>query len=424
MNTRNMKKVLVAFSACLLLAACDKEFDTPPVQSLPEGSVITVQELRDLFAGSEVRFSEPKSVYGVVTADETSGNLYKSVYMQDHTAAINLRIPFSGGLYQGDSIRIYLPGTILSSYNGMLQLDSVDVDNNVVKQAVNVFKAPELVTIPQITSATQAKLIRLEDVEFKSSELSFTYSDPINQSTQNRILVDCDDNEVLVRTSGYANFAGEAIPLGNGDFVAVVSEFQGTMQLYIRNIDEIKMDSVRCDGMGVTTCPPGGAFTQGFDNVVDNVDFVENCWLNLPTTGSRVWRGDEFQGEKRLQATAYNSSNAQDIMWLVSPNTQYTAGMSLSFETQKAFYTHDPFDVFISTDFNGINVSAATWTAISATEAGAADPDNTWIPSGSIALDQYLPAGYTGNFYVGFRYSGSGTSSQTTSYRIDNIVIQ
>jgi hypothetical protein len=130
-------RLTAAFAATvLLIAGCKKEFDTPPVRTLPTGSVLTVQQLRDLLpAGTQQRrFTGDSSVFAVVTADEQNGNLYKNVYVQDHTGAIQLRLVNSGGLYQGDSIRIYLPGTTLSLYQGMMQLDSVDVDNNVVKQ--------------------------------------------------------------------------------------------------------------------------------------------------------------------------------------------------------------------------------------------------------------------------------------------------
>jgi len=424
MKQFNLKAVALAMITTVAFISCDKDFDTPPVPTLPEGSILTVQELRDLFVGSEVRFEQPMSVYGVVTADESSGNLFESVYVQDNTAAINLRLQFSGGLSQGDSIRIFLPGTVLSSFSGMLQLDSVDVDNNIVKQAVNVFKAPTLTTIPQINTSQQARLIRLENVEFSVNELSNTYADPINLSTLNRTLVNCDGDEIIVRTSGFANFAGLGIPIGNGDFVAVVSEFQGTMQLLIRDIDEIQLNSTRCDSMAVTVCPPVGSVNQPFDLITDNVDFTEMCWSNIAAVGSRIWRGDEFQGDLRLQATAFGSSDASNVMWLISPNMQFTSGMTLNFDTQKGFYTHDPFDAFISTDFNGFNVASATWNPITATEAGISDPDNTWIPSGNIPLDGLVPAGYTGNFYIGFSYTGSDPNGQTTSYRVDNIVIQ
>ncbi|MCB0814009.1 MAG: hypothetical protein KDB87_12735, partial [Flavobacteriales bacterium] len=95
----------IAALSVLLLAACKKDWDSPPARTIPVGSVLTVAELRALYQGTPVRFTEDKSVYAVVTADESNGNLYKEVYVQDHTAAINLRLPFSGGLYVGDSIR-------------------------------------------------------------------------------------------------------------------------------------------------------------------------------------------------------------------------------------------------------------------------------------------------------------------------------
>ena len=44
--------------------------------------------------------------------------------VQDGVRDPDVRLLSGGGLYRGDRMRIYLPGTVLSSYNGMLQLDS------------------------------------------------------------------------------------------------------------------------------------------------------------------------------------------------------------------------------------------------------------------------------------------------------------
>ncbi|MFN9326719.1 MAG: DUF5689 domain-containing protein, partial [Flavobacteriales bacterium] len=242
----NFRLTVLIAGLVVLAVACKKEFDSPPVRALPTGSVMTVAELRGLFTGNPIRFRGDSSVYAVVTADEQSGNLYKNVFVQDHTGAIVMRLVNPGGLYQGDSIRIYLPGTTLSMYQGLLQLDSVNVDNNVVKQATLIEKEPELVTIAQITPSMQAKLIRLENVEFIQSELGSTYADAVNQSTVNRTLSDCQNN-VIVRTSGFANFAGQTLPNGNGSFVAVVGQFNDDMQLFIRDINEVQLNGERCD---------------------------------------------------------------------------------------------------------------------------------------------------------------------------------
>ena len=110
----------------LALSSCKKEYDTPPLEEIPETDVMTIDELRTWqeTEGGVISIQEELSVYGIITMDETDGNVYKNIYMQDHTGAVNVRMLSGGGVYQGDSVRIYLKGTILSKYNGVLQIDS------------------------------------------------------------------------------------------------------------------------------------------------------------------------------------------------------------------------------------------------------------------------------------------------------------
>ncbi|MEZ4806811.1 MAG: DUF5689 domain-containing protein [Flavobacteriales bacterium] len=420
----NLRNVVSALALMVVAVACKKEFDSPPVRTLPVGEIMTVAQLRSLAVPGEVRhFGGDSSVYAVVTADEENGNLYKNIYVQDHTGAIIMRLLNSGGLYQGDSIRIYLPGTILSYYRGMLQLDSVDVDNNVVKQATQVHKEPMDVTIAEITPAIQGMLVRLHDVEFALSELGNTYADAVNQATVNRMLSDCQ-NEVIVRNSGYANFAGQQLPTGNGSFVAVVGQFDDDMQLFIRDLNEVRLDSPdRCDPLP-TLCDPVNSVQENFATVVSNVDITNlACWNNAPQVGTRRWRGYSVSGDLCAQATSFQSGSA-DITWLISPPVNYSPGMNLSFRTQRGFgvANHDPFALFISTDYNITNLATANWTPVPCAYATPSTADQVWVASGSIDLASSLPSGYTGSFVIGFRYSGN-SSSQTTNFRVDDVQI-
>ena len=142
-----MKKIisLISVIAISMVVSCKKEYDSPPKKEIPVGMVITIDSLRNMFQGSSIHFNEDYSIYGVITADETSGNLYKNVFMQDATGAINLRLLTSGGVYQGDSIRLYLRNCVLSKYNGMIQIDSVNTDNNIIKQATGKVVVPQTV---------------------------------------------------------------------------------------------------------------------------------------------------------------------------------------------------------------------------------------------------------------------------------------
>ncbi len=417
---------LVLSGAALLLLACDKTIDSPPRRSLPVGQALTVAELRALFTGTAKRFQGDSSVYAVVTADEESGNLYKNVYVQDHTGAIVLRLVNSGGLYQGDSIRIYLPGTILSNYQGLLQLDSVDVDNNVVKQAVGIQKQPEPVTIAQITPAMQARLVRLEGVEFAVSEAcnGLTYSNAITQQTVNRTLTDCAGS-VIVRNSGYSNFAGLPLPTGNGSIIAVVGQFNTDMQLFIRNVNEVQMTGTRCAPCP-TLCAPVNSVSQDFATTTANVDINLDCWINQPQTGTRYWRGTSVSGNMAAQATSFGSGNASDVAWLITPPVNFQPGMLLSFKSQRGFGVagHDPFGLFVATNFNLSNLATANWAPVPCTYATPSTADQVWVNSGAIDLSTVLPAGYTGSFVIGFRYTGGATTGQTTNLRIDDIAIQ
>jgi hypothetical protein len=431
MSRMNLRPLLFAASAAALLAGCKKEFDSPPVRTIPVGDVLTVAQLRaQLPAGAPSRkFVGDSSVYAVVTADEQNGNLYKNVYVQDQTGAIQLRLVNSGGLYQGDSIRIYLRGTRLSLYQGMMQLDSVDVDNNVIKQATGIQKVPQDVTIDQVTPAMQGKLVRVTGVEFALSEIGQTYADAVNQITVNRLLSDCN-TELIVRTSGYANFANQQLPTGKGSIVGVVGQFGTTnpdMQLFIRNINEVQLnDADRCDPLP-TLCPPAASVQQDFATTTSNVD-ISNlaCWINAPQVGTRRWRGYTASGNLCAQATAFQSSASTDITWLISPPVTYGAGMTLSFRSQRGFGVpgHDPFAVMISTNYNIANLATANWVNVPCAYATPATADQVWVDSGSIDLSTALPAGFSGSFVIGFRYTGSGTNGQTTNFRIDDVVIQ
>ena len=424
-----MKNLLLALFAFLLLG-CKKEYDAPPVRQLQPGEILTLSDLRAMFTGNPIAFDSSYSVYGVVTADERNGNLYRNVFLQDGETAINVRLQTPGGLYQGDSIRIDLAGTVLSSYSEMLQLDSVSVDNNIIKQATNVNVAPVTVTIADINPSLQARLIRLENVQFVPGDTSKTWADAPNQASRNLYLQDCDGNTVLVRTSGFADFAGEKVPAGNGSFVAIVGQFNDDMQLYVRSMEEVDFTGARCDlnQGGGELCAASEAVSEDFAAVTNNADLNFECWHNVAEVGSRKWRWRIFEDEnvedRYVQVNAYQSSDAENVSWLISPPVAFYPNLSLSFSTACAFYTHNSpgLRVYVSADYNGSNLSSATWIQVSAPIQNQGNYE--WLNSGNVPLAGYFPQGFTGNIVVAFRYRGNSTNGETTTYTLDNFQLQ
>ena len=401
-----------------------KKFDSPPEQTIPVGNVITISQLRDTFNNVPITFTEDISFYGIITMDDRSGNIYKNAYIQDATGAICLRTLSSGGLYQGDSVRINLKGTTLSMYAGLLQIDSVNVDKNIIKQATQRNFEPETVTIQQLNSGNyQSKLIKLEGVEFVGTDLGKTYANAVTQSSENRTLTDCNGNTIIVRSSGYASFAGTPVPTGSGSVVAIVGEYNGDKQLYIRKLSEVNLNGERCTGGIPEPCDAVQSVSQNFSTAQSNIDLSIDCWINKSEIGSRLWRGRSGTDANAMhvQATAFGGSS-QERSWLISPPISASGSNTLSFDSQVSFWTHNACTVWISTNFDGVNTASATWIPITATLAGQSS-GSAWVNSGILPLSGYLPQGFTGTFYIGFRYDGNGATSLTTSFRLDNINI-
>ncbi|HOI31666.1 MAG: choice-of-anchor J domain-containing protein [Bacteroidales bacterium] len=421
---QNSKKIILISMLALIIgfvSSCvKKEFDTPPISNLPIGTVYSIGELYEMYDnGGATQFSEDASVYAIVSMDEASGNIYKSAYIQDKTHAINLRLKETSGLRAGDSIRVYLKNIILSEYNGLMQLDNVQADSNIIILANQKHLTPEIVTIEQIESGNfNAKLIQLQDVQFIAGDTALPFAE--TDATTNRNLEDCDGNSIVVRTSNYANFANKSLPNGKGSLIAIAAVYSGTYQLYIRSLTEVQMNDTRCGGGGGGGDAVDGV-NENFESSGNNQDISLTGWTNIAEAGNRKWQGKEFSGNTYAQATGYNSGLSSMISWLITPNVKMDQQKYLRFKTAKSFWEHSsntPLTVWASTNYDGSNVATASWTQINATLAVQGDADNAWIESGDIDLSEFM-TGQT--VAIAFKYVGSDLES--TSMRIDDVYI-
>src|SRR5690606_10118435 len=150
---------------------------------------------------------------------------------------------------------------------------------------------------------------------------------------------------------------------------------------------------------------------ESFNSFDDNDDIFLPGWANIAVKGNRLWRAKVFSGNHYAQATAFNDTEPEMESWLITPPIELDVPKKISFESAKAFYEHDGLSVWISSDFNGTDVGAATWQPLGGTLAQASDTDHVFIPSGDVDL-----SGFTGTVRIGFRYVGSGPGGQTTTW--------
>jgi hypothetical protein len=277
---------LMAMLAVLLITfgSCRKEeFDQPPSNGIDPALAVnmTLDSLKKIYfndmtvAKKNIIIQNDWTVKGMVVADDKSGNLYKTVVIDDGTAGISVRIDISNyntDYPVGRQVYIKLQGLAMGPYAGLVQLggyiDSTSGSSPTVEAipASLVVKylvpgtwgntvTPHVVTIPQLgnTYQWQSRLITVQNIQFQTSDTAEKWADNIALASVNRYLEDCYNNELIVRTSGYSNFAGQLTPSGSGSITGVFGVYNSDKQLTIRDLNDVNMQSPR---FVIGSCPP------------------------------------------------------------------------------------------------------------------------------------------------------------------------
>jgi len=262
------------FLLCMLLSwSCNKVFDAPdPFPDAVLEPTLTIRELKALHMvkGRFDRVTAEAVIAGVVTADDRSGNFYRSIVLQDATGGIAVLLERTG-LYNdypiGRKVYIKVKGLMLGDYRGLIQLGAdVDISNPadltlagiaaslfskyLVKGSLNNVVVPTSVNSTQLTTALQDPyqntLIRLTDVEFEAVDSSATYANAKARITGSYRLLACTDTVIAVRTSAYATFAGIQLPAGNGTATGIYTIFNSEKQLMLRDTADLQLKGPRC----------------------------------------------------------------------------------------------------------------------------------------------------------------------------------
>ena len=419
-----MKKLAFLFIGLLALtftSCVDDDFDTPEilVPSVDFDSNTTIADLISSYSGGLDSIGDNKIIQGVVVANDESGNIYKTLYIQDATAGIQIAIDRTSMYTEfkvGQRVYIKCQGLYLGNYgtcpqlgyiyNGAIgRIPDVMVADHIFRDSLpGAAPSPTNLKIPTITSANLNTLIQIDSVHFE--EVGQTFS--TTTSTTNRTIVDEQGNTLILRTSNYANFAANTLPQGRGSVVGIISVYNGDYQLYIRDLNDLKnWDS-------------DAAFEQNL--IYEPFDAAPSGWTIFSVASSKNWA---FDATYTCMAISGYGADAASDDYLISPaiNLNGVASPILSFRTWTKYTDAgyaQPVDVMVSSNYIGSgDPSAATWTNLTATWSPA--NSQAWTGSGDIDLSTYI--GQT--VYVAFRYRSSGTGSGTTSnWEVDEFKVK
>ncbi|MCM1163692.1 MAG: DUF5689 domain-containing protein [Muribaculaceae bacterium] len=442
----------LAMAAAGSLVSCDDDFDRPPVITpVATYEVNTpISEFKEMFwsyTQSNSYTTIPVNaegdsiiVGGRITSSDLQGNIYQTLVVEDETGALYFGVNMYdiNEKYQyGQEVRINVTGMIVGGYNGLLQVggiyngglgrmeEAMFTTHAQVNGLPDKAKAQDMivdVTMDQLKEANQTvagvqqwqcMFVRFSNVHFNGGGTLKWTDNPGNTGYSNRTLIDAAGNELSFRTSNKSTFAGETLPAGNGNVVALLSYYRDNWQLVMM---DPATDCTDFDGKPSEPSGPTGddIYAESFKD--GNGGFViEN--VTAPTQVPEIWKHDSKYGY--MIATAYaNGSNYASESWLISPIIDLTG-------QKKAYLSYDQALNYFSSAAQAKSEArvaireegATAWTMLNASNWPSS---LSWDFSTSGDID--ITAFVGKKVQIGFCYSSTATKAGT--WELKNVVIR
>ena len=163
-------------------------------------------------------------------------------------------------------------------------------------------------------------------------------------------------------------------------------------------------------------------YSENFQEAVDGTDLDIAGWTNFAQAGTKLWKEERFTDNGiengYAEFSSFGTNQSSNIGWLITPALNLD-GAAKKFSFQAAQHhlssVNNTLQILISTNYNGSDVMAATWTPLQAIVPTQANDWYEFVNSGAIDL-----SAYSGTVHIAFKVTGNG-STLTAGYQIDNV---
>ncbi|VXB37489.1 DUF5689 domain-containing protein [Maribacter litoralis] len=257
--------ILLVFMSCVK----NRNFDAPEIIcSEGEFENIDISELKNFYKGETVQIQDDLVIKGYVISSDKEGNFFNTIYFQDESSnpldgmQIELELRDSHlffnvgqqiiiklkGMYLGESNGVYKVGGVFTSFGnrsvGRLPKNVV-FDHVLLSCKANDGIVPLSTSISELNQTMIGTLVEIGNIEFKEDELGKTFA--IEEEETIRTLIDCNDNELSILNSGYADFQAELLPEKMGTVTGILTYNDNEYQLIIRDVYDLDFNEERCE---------------------------------------------------------------------------------------------------------------------------------------------------------------------------------
>lgn len=272
-------------AVCALLASCMADsYDDPGTpaeeaygnKAITETNCVTIAQLKSLYnttiANSGMKeVTEDLQIKGTVIGNDIEGNIYNEVIIDDGTGAFIICIA-QGGLYGylpvGQQILIDLKGLYIGAYGQQGEVGTPYTSKSgstyvsrmsrflwanhykLIGSANPSSVVPEVFDTKRMTDTKYleshcGKLMTLKDVEISAADGKATFapddgSVALTANCANRNFKGISSSQLVLRTSTFADFAGNVMPTGKVDVTGIFTRFRNTWQILMRTESDIQ----------------------------------------------------------------------------------------------------------------------------------------------------------------------------------------
>lgn len=441
-------KVLVLFVLVTLFHSCNNDEVSVPKLTCNQPDLVTnktVAEVRTTAAAIVSKYVYDDVIEAYVISTEEHGNFFKTISFQTlataTTPAIGFSVPVDAtntyvDFRIGNKVYIKLKDQYTDINYGSLRIGGIYVntynEGSVGRLTQNDYKK---VLHASCTTLTEDKLVRsiaiadllqdanlntlveLSDVQFTEAAVGRHYFEETNNigGATNWSLVDKKGNQVIFRTSSYADFATKIVPGGSGKVRGVLTKFGTDYQLVARSEKDVVMTGARAVPF----------FVEDFHAVVDKSNLSLPGWANIVQSGTLFWKGTVYAGNGYAEFTISGTKVISNIAWLISPKIDMDTHTNeiLTFRTAQHHLDVDSplnsLTVYVATNFDGLNIKTANWTPVSVVLPKQATPWYQFVGSGGVDLSSYK-----GKINIAFKYTGSGRDlALDGAFQVDDVQV-
>ncbi len=250
-------------ASVFILTGCvhDDKYDAPDLSGNCQDlkATITLAAAKNLAQNTTITTDDV--IEGYVSSTDQSGNIYKTIYIQDDPTnptqgfVLSVDAVSTYSSYpQGAKVYIKLKGLAIGTYGGVKQLGYMDngtfgripekmVPTSILKScSAKATITPKVMTLADMKTANDQYigcLIKVENAEFDAKVLCSTYAP--DGYTVDRQINDPTTSATtrVVRNSNYASFANQKLPSGKGSFIGILSKYNSSYQLFINKVSDL-----------------------------------------------------------------------------------------------------------------------------------------------------------------------------------------